>query len=95
MAQTVLDSRGWTVGGVRQGCWTLFNDTASASTEGVTTATGTINTLSGNDTIYGKLIAGGGSAGNPIAGVFINKGTTLNTSLGDDRITGYDPRREP
>lgn len=91
MAQTVLDSRGWTVDGVRQGRWTLFNDTASASTEGVTTAAETINTLSGNDTIYGNLIAGSGSAGNPIAGVFIKNGTTLNMGFGDDRITGYGP----
>lgn len=91
MAQTVLDRRGWTVDSVRQGRWTLFSDTASASSDGVTTAAETINTLSGNDIIYGKLSSGTGSQSDPIAGVFIEDGTTLNMGLGDDRITGFGP----
>jgi len=91
MAATVLDSKGWKVNGVYRGRWTLFADTASAATEGITTEPGTINTQSGNDNLVGRLTTGTGSQGTPIAGVFISAGTTLNLGFGDDRITGYGP----
>lgn len=91
MAATILDSEGWKVSGVYRGRWTLFSDTASAATEGITTEPGTINTQSGNDNLVGRLTTGIGSELTPIAGVFIHADTTLNLGFGDDRITGYGP----
>ena len=57
MAQTVLDSKGWKVGGVREGKWTLFGDTVTAEADGITTNPGLINTLPGDDAINGTLEA--------------------------------------
>ena len=91
MAATILDSKGWKVNGVYRGRWTLLSDTASAATDGITTEAGTINTLTGDDNLIGRLTSGTGSAVAPIAGVFINASTTLNLGFGDDRVTGYGP----
>ena len=91
MAQTVLNSRGWTVDGVTRGRWTLFSDRVSAAADGITTDTGTINTLTGNDTIYGTLSTASGSEATPVAGVFVTDGTTLNLGYGDDQIIGVGP----
>lgn len=89
MAQTVLDSKGWKVGSTYRGRWTLLSNTASASTGGIVTEAGTINTLSGNDNLIGRLTAETADIDNPTAGVFINAETTLNLGFGDDRVTGF------
>ncbi len=91
MAQTVLDSRGWTVGGVRKGRWTLFGDTVLAPTEGIQTDPVTINTLPGNDNLIGILAAGTGTPEAPVSGFKVTAGTRLNLGLGDDQIIGEAP----
>jgi hypothetical protein len=100
MAQTVLDSKGWKVGGVREGKWTLFGDTVTAEAEGITTKPGLINTLPGDDAINGTLEAdldgkNPDADNNLLAGVLINKQTILNLGLGDDSITGNGPSDNP
>jgi hypothetical protein len=91
MAQTILNSRGWTVDGTTRGRWTLLGDTVFAATEGITTAAGTINTLSGNDNLLGTVTTGTGTEAAHVAGVMVMADTRLNLGFGDDQIIGEAP----
>ncbi len=93
MAQTILDNKGWTVNGQRQGRWSPFSDTVYAATDGIKTTASTINTLTGNDNLIGTATTTTGGTGfdNPVAGVWVVQGTRLNLGFGDDQIIGQAP----
>lgn len=98
MAATILDSKGWTVGGVPSGRWSIFSDTVYAPAEGIQTQTTptTINTLPGNDSLIGKVTTGNGTSfSDPVAGVWVKAGMRLNLGFGDDQVIGEAPVDQP